>query len=355
MCSSSRENIIYSATLFRHDIPKMMDIFADAIQNAQITSEEMIEARDSIEFDLMNMSEKPEMFISELVHHAAYESKILGNALICPRENVGKITREMVLDFIRSSVVADRIIIAGAGVKHQDLKELAENYFGSLRPTAPERKRIQARYQGGLASFAETSQKFTHISLAFEGVSINDPNFYALAILQTLLGGGSSFSAGGPGKGMYSRLFLNVLNQYYWAESALSYNLSYIDSGLFGVSGAAIPNQVDNLLRVFAYELMKMAEKIEPMEFIRAKNQLKSNLMMNLEQVGVQCEDIARQVLTFGNRYRPAELCEFIDRVSIDEARQAAHNMLGSRPSLAVYGNLEKTSKMEDILKSLFG
>ena len=29
-----------------------------------------------------------------------------------------------------------------------------------------------------------------------------------------LMGGGGSFSAGGPGKGMFSRLYLNVLNRY---------------------------------------------------------------------------------------------------------------------------------------------
>ena len=29
----------------------------------------------------------------------------------------------------------------------------------------------------------------------------------AYSLLQTLLGGGSMFSAGGPGKGMYSRLY----------------------------------------------------------------------------------------------------------------------------------------------------
>jgi len=32
--------------------------------------------------------------------------------------------------------------------------------------------------------------------------------------LNVLMGGGESFSVGGPGKGMYSRLYTNVLNKY---------------------------------------------------------------------------------------------------------------------------------------------
>ena len=55
---------------------------------------------------------------------------------------------------------------------------------------------------------------FTHIHLAFEGLPIASDDIYALATLNTLLGGGGSFSAGGPGKGMYSRLYTNVLNQH---------------------------------------------------------------------------------------------------------------------------------------------
>jgi processing peptidase subunit alpha len=39
-------------------------------------------------------------------------------------------------------------------------------------------------------------------------------------VLQTLLGGGSSFLAGGPAKGMYSRMYQQVLNRYGWMETA---------------------------------------------------------------------------------------------------------------------------------------
>jgi processing peptidase subunit alpha len=37
--------------------------------------------------------------------------------------------------------------------------------------------------------------------------------FVSACVLSQLLGGGGSFSAGGPGKGLYSRFYTNVLNQ----------------------------------------------------------------------------------------------------------------------------------------------
>lgn len=43
-----------------------------------------------------------------------------------------------------------------------------------------------------------------------------------LRVLEIFLGGGSSFSAGGPGKGMYSLLYSQLLNRYHWMEGCRS-------------------------------------------------------------------------------------------------------------------------------------
>jgi hypothetical protein len=39
-----------------------------------------------------------------------------------------------------------------------------------------------------------------------------------MTVLTYLMGGGNSFSSGGPGKGMHSRLYTRVLNQYHWVR-----------------------------------------------------------------------------------------------------------------------------------------
>ena len=59
---------------------------------------------------------------------------------------------------------------------------------------------------------------------------------YFLQVLNMLMGGGGSFSAGGPGKGMYTRLYTNVLNQYHWMYSAAAYNHAYADTGVFCIN-----------------------------------------------------------------------------------------------------------------------
>ena len=48
---------------------------------------------------------------------------------------------------------------------------------------------------------------FSHLA----NVLSQDDDYVKFCVLNTLMGGGGSFSAGGPGKGMYTRLYLQVL------------------------------------------------------------------------------------------------------------------------------------------------
>ena len=100
-----------------------------------------------------------------------------------------------------------------------------------------------AQYTGGLvtipkdlsnASLGPTPMpELAHLVIGLESVSHQHKDFIPFCVLNMLMGGGGSFPAGGPGKGMYTRLYTNVLNQYHWMYSAAAFNHAYADSGVF--------------------------------------------------------------------------------------------------------------------------
>jgi mitochondrial-processing peptidase subunit alpha len=207
-----------------------------------------------------------------------------------------------------------------------------------------------AHYTGGFLSIppvpnpTPTTPPLTHIHLAFESPPITSPDIYAVAVLQMLLGGGGSFSAGGPGKGMYSRLYTSVLNQHAWVESCVAFNHGYADSGLFGVAASCGPQHAASMLDVICRELAALAadpnarsgpsaggvgrlQRLHGVEVERAKNQLRSNLLMNLESRLVELEDLGRQVQTHGRRIGVAEMCERIDAITVEDLRRTAESM----------------------------
>ncbi|KAI1500514.1 insulinase-like protein [Biscogniauxia marginata] len=174
----------------------------------------------------------------------------------------------------------------------------------------------------------------THIHLAFEGLPIASDDIYALATLNTLLGGGGSFSAGGPGKGMYSRLYTNVLNQHAWVESCVAFNHSYTDSGLFGISALCMPGYTQQMLDVMCQELRALTldtglAALSHVEVNRAKNQLRSSLLMNLESRMVELEDLGRQVQVHGRKVPVHEMCRKIENLTVRELRRVAKQVVG--------------------------
>ncbi|MCJ1249001.1 Mitochondrial-processing peptidase subunit alpha [Trapelia coarctata] len=211
----------------------------------------------------------------------------------------------------------------------------------SFNSTANINLSLPARYTGGFLALPNlasppnpTHPTLSHIHLAFEALPISSPDIYALATLQTLLGGGGSFSAGGPGKGMYSRLYTHVLNQHGWVESCIAFNHSYTDSGLFGIAASCAPERVSSMLDVMCRELHNLTVEtgfsaLQEGEVQRAKNQLKSSLLMNLESRMVELEDLGRQVQVQGRKTGVKEMCAKIDALTVKDLRRVARQVFG--------------------------
>lgn len=248
--SSSRETIMYQSSTYSHSLPSVLSILSDTVLHPLITPEELDSQRSSIGWEVAEIKNKPEMILPEILHEVAYKGNTLGNPLLCPEERLETITTREIKEFMDMWYKPERIVVAAAGVEHETLVELAERYFGemtsspspslphpsllSASPSASLRSHLSpplipstpskhlstsapslasvlssspldsfdylanapARYTGGELYLDKPELEFTHFYVAYEGLSIHDPDIYALATLQVLLGGGGSFSAG---------------------------------------------------------------------------------------------------------------------------------------------------------------
>ena len=105
-----------------------------------------------------------------------------------------------------------------------------------------------------------------HIGIGLEGVGCSHKDLLALATIQTMLGGGDSFSAGGPGKGLKSRIFVNVLyNQGVLSSSAL--NVSYSDTGIFGINATTTPQNTGTTIELIIKVPFPTLSPLDPLPF----------------------------------------------------------------------------------------
>lgn len=277
--------------------------------------------------------------------------KFAGLPLVAETRKLDQLTPLAIGEFISDNVSPGRIVVSGANIGHDELVEIAEEKFASMKADAGSDS-APALYTGG--SIRVSGDGPGHIAIGFNGVSWKDEDLVPVCVLHTLLGGGGSFSSGGPGKGMYTRLFSNILNRHAWVSSAVAFNHCYSDTGLFGIHASCQdPANMNNLIEVVGAQVGEIAGPLAPDELERAKNMTKSNLLMSLESRAVLCEDIGRQILGSGKYVGAAELIAAIDSVDEGAIRRVAERMLKSKPAVVLHGEEYATHSYDAIEGSI--
>ncbi|KAH0564575.1 mitochondrial-processing peptidase subunit alpha [Cotesia glomerata] len=374
-CQSSRDTFIYAASAESQGLDTVTKILGDIVLRPTITEDELNFARQTVQFELETLHTRPEQepLLIDMIHAAAYSDNTLGLPKLCPSENIGKINRNILFTYLKNHYTPKRMVVAGVGIEHNDLVNAVKKYFVDEKPIWEQDSSLAldktntvdnsiAQYTGGLVVedcnvpvYAGPSglPELSHVVIGLEGCSHQDPDFISMCVLNMMMGGGGSFSAGGPGKGMYTRLYTNVLNRNHWLYSATAYNHAYIDSGLFCIHASSTPSHVKEMVQVIVKELVAMAGDMTDNELARAKKQLQSMLLMNLEQRPVVFEDIGRQVLATGTRKRPEYFIQEIDKISKDDIHRVARRLLKSPPSVAARGGIKNTLSLSEIQAGL--
>lgn len=338
-CISTRENILYCIDFLKPNLDMAVDLLADTLLNPTFPDEELEETRTLVELQRENLPS--ETVSRDLVQRAGYVGQPMGNHHYCPSEIARKVSRETLQKFRKQYYFGDNCVIAAAGIDHEDFVKAVEKKFASLpKGDIAALKRPHSVFTGGQLSEQRVLQEpFVKLAIAFEIGGWKDPLLVPAFVMQQLLGGGKSFSAGGPGKGMYTRLYTEVLNRFYWAEAVESFINVSDPSGILGIDGACEPENMTMMVRTIVDQFAKLANiPVTPEELNRAKNMLKSSMMMQLESRLVVSEDIARQFLTYGYR-KPAEvICAEIDAVTAEDIMKVASKMLDGPPAVACVG-----------------
>uniref|UniRef100_A0A672NJP8 Mitochondrial-processing peptidase subunit alpha n=1 Tax=Sinocyclocheilus grahami TaxID=75366 RepID=A0A672NJP8_SINGR len=366
-CQTSRDTTMYAVSAEVKGLDTVVNLLSDAVLQPRLLDEEIEMTRMAVRFELedLNMRPDPEPLLTEMIHAAAYRGNTVGLPRFCPPENVEKIDRKLLHKYLQSYYCPQRMVLAGVGIEHEQLVQCARKYLLNVKPvwgvsTPANVDKSVAQYTGGIVkdmsdvSLGPTPiPELTHIMIGLESCSFLVDDFIPFAVLNMMMGGGGSFSAGGPGKGMFTRLYLNVLNRHHWMYNATSYHHSYEDSGLLCIHASADPRQVREMVEIITREFIQMTGTAGEMELERAKTQLKSMLMMNLESRPVIFEDVGRQVLATGKRKLPHELCELISNVTASDVKRVTMKMLRSKPAVAALGDLSELPSYEDIQAAL--
>eukprot|EP00929_Paragymnodinium_shiwhaense_P076788 TRINITY_DN3952_c0_g1_i1.p1 TRINITY_DN3952_c0_g1~~TRINITY_DN3952_c0_g1_i1.p1 ORF type:complete len:523 (+),score=161.66 TRINITY_DN3952_c0_g1_i1:129-1697(+) len=334
-CAAGAEDTVYQVEVQREFMPLVVPLLIGNVLFPRLLPWEVKAAHAEVAKARGAMG--ADAIVNEMLHKAAYCNNTLGHATLASERSMGYFTPETIRGFMLDHFAPERMVLVGVNVDHAELSKWAMRSFADYN-AIPLKKRDapKAQYTGGDLR-TEGSSPFCHLAIGLESVPWGQAELAPLAVLQTLLGSASA-SANTLGGGSSSRLSAQVVRQNPYIESCSAFNTSYSDSGLFGVYGVCQPDQAGTMAKAMC-DSLKSLSSVTQEELSMAKAVLKGKLARQVDEPAELVKDMGQQLLHGGKYGGPAEFGKMIEGVSEAQVTAAARKLLGSRPSLAAYGD----------------
>jgi len=324
---TSRENTAYYAKVLKEDVPLVVDMIGDILQNSTFDPEELERERSVILQEIHQANDTPDDIVFDHFQDVAYPDQAMGRPVLGDVASVKSLTRDSIRGYMKDNYAASNMVFSAAGaVDHDQLVDLVSKHFQSL-PKKPSLTVDPTRYHGGRLAVDRPALEQAHVVAGFDAVHYDDPQFYALSVFSTLFGGGMS-----------SRLFQEIREKRGMVYSIYSFISAYDDGGMLGLYAGCSAEDIKGLLPVLSEEFDKVSRSVLTQEVKRARAQLKSSILMSLESTSTRCEQLARQMIIFNRPIDPQEVVEKIDAVTEEEICAVAKQVFSSAPTLTVLG-----------------
>jgi len=335
---TSREHTTYYARLLKEDLGLGIDVLGDILQNSTFAQDELERERGVIIQEIGQAEDTPDDVVFDLMQAAAYHDQPMGRPILGTIDLVNNFSRDDLDGYMSGHYKGENMAVVAAGnLDHDVFVKMVEDHFSDL-DVSRDHQKSAAIYCGG-ENRVERDLEQVNLLFGFDGMSFNDPAYYASQVMSIVLGGGMS-----------SRLFQEVREKRGLVYSIYSYMGSYVDGATFGIHAGTGPDQVSELVPVVAGEFHKLVTNVSEAEVNRAKAQIKAGILMSLENTTSRMEQLGRQQMIFGRHIPREETLEKIDKVDAAAIMKCAERILENGDlSLGAIGPLDSLDDYEKI------
>lgn len=108
---TSREQTVFYAKCLAEDVPKAVEILSDIIQNSKLGENEIERERGVILREMQEVETNLQEVVFDHLHASAYQGTPLGRTILGPTKNIKSITRNDLLNYVKSYYGPPRCVI----------------------------------------------------------------------------------------------------------------------------------------------------------------------------------------------------------------------------------------------------
>jgi predicted Zn-dependent peptidase len=337
---TGKEMVCFNIKVLDENVPPALDVLSDLVLHPTFTPEELAREQGVILEEIKMDEDNPDYLVNEIFTQNFWKGDALGRPILGTAKTVSNFNQQVVFDFYASQFTPRNMVFSAAGnLDHDVFVAQVEQQFSSLAATnhslAP---KVPAPVSTPHITLKrKKSLEQVQLCLGVPAPPVNDPSRYGVYLLNTMLGGGMS-----------SRLFQTIREDQGLAYSIFSEMNPFRDTGSLCVYVGTAVDKTEKVLQLTLQELRRLKEEtVSESELKRAKDQLKSNMVIGLESSGSRMSNLARQQMYFGRFFGVDEIIEEIESVTTADVQELAQRLF--RPeviALTLLGNLG-TMKIE--------
>ncbi len=303
---------LYVRALTRH-FATSLTVLADVAQNPLFADRDVEKERAVILEEMRSLEDEPEEEVADMLDMSLFGSHPLAHPISGTPESVRHISREDLQRFHTRFFHPKNIVIAVTGnIPHDEICTLAEVLFAKRTTRFSPRHIAPPVRQTPRHQETQRAVQQTHIHWGIAFPELNDADYYTLSVINMLFG-----------DGMSSRLNQTIRERHglaYTVYSAVGDMTDATAITIYAATEAKNRTKTEHLLRT---EIEKLTTRpISKAEFHRAKEQLKSNIIIGLESMSGRMNMLAKGEFYLGRYESAEEKCAWIDGVTLQSVQQ---------------------------------
>ena len=315
---TSKEQTCYYGRGLAKNMPKTFNVLADMVLNPLFKKNDIKKEANVIIDELNDIEDSPEELIFDKFEESIFRGNSLHYPIIGTEKNILNFSQSDLFDYVKKQYGFNNLYIVASGlVDHEKLVSLTEKYFGSLSHTITKKRKVFGSAVPE-SKFVNKDIQQVHVVMGRTTYGFNNRERTAVSVFSQILGEGSS-----------SRLFQALRERNGITYSINSFLNSFYDVSTFGVYFSTNERLVKKAQNIISAEFEKIKnKKVTDKELKRAKEYLKGNILMSLENTTNRMMRIAQSVILFNRLKTIEETIAEIDAVDKDKILELANLLL---------------------------
>jgi predicted Zn-dependent peptidase len=331
---TGKESVCFNIKVLDENMHPALDVLSDLVLHPQFSQADLEREQGVILEEIKMDEDNPDYLVHETFTQNFWKNHPLGRPILGTVKTVSSFTQDTVFAHHQRRFTPENLVFSAAGhLHHDEFVDAVAHKFGGLKPFGIPIVETETHptTTPHITLKKKRSLEQVQMCLGFPAPPVDSPDRFALYILNSMLGGGMS-----------SRLFESIRENQGLAYSIYSELSPFRDTGSLSIYAGMSLDKTERVLALTLAELTRLKiEAVSHAELRRAKDQMKSNIVLGLESSSSRMNNLARQQIFFGRFIPVEEIVREIDAVTPEDTQRLANQLFQPELlALTLLGNL---------------